>query len=129
MKIQLKDWKINHLNFSEGNININQENDDNLFKLNVDRDFPEDNSRKFSILFNFEIKNEKFELEISSTFNFAVDEVIDEKFKISDFPRVNAPAIAFPYLRAYISNFTLQSGFNPVMLSSINFVKFPQKSE
>ena len=57
-------------------------------------------------------------------FTFGLDEDITEEFKVSDFPKINAPAIAFPYLRAFISNVTLQSGFNPVMLPSINFVEF-----
>jgi len=57
-------------------------------------------------------------------FNFETDEEITEEFKNSHFPKINAPAIAYPYLRAYVSNLTLQSGVTPVMLPTINFVKF-----
>ena len=48
---------------------------------------------------------------------------ITEDFKLSSFPKINAPAIAFPYLRAFVSNLTLQSGLEPVILPSINFVQ------
>ena len=60
---------------------------------------------------------------------FRLDEEITEEFKLSDFPKINAPAIAFPYLRALVSNITLQSGFDPVMLPSINFVKLAEERE
>ncbi|WP_222708016.1 protein-export chaperone SecB [Algibacter pacificus] len=60
---------------------------------------------------------------------FKLDKDISEEFKLSDFPKINAPAIAFPYLRAYISNLTLQSGFEPVMLPSINFVNLAKEKE
>ena len=55
-------------------------------------------------------------------FLFQVDQIVDEEFKQSDFIKVNAPAIAFPYVRSYISNLTLQSGFAPIILPSVNFV-------
>ena len=53
--------------------------------------------------------------------------LVDEKFKQSDFLTINAPAIAFPYVRSYISNLTLQSGFSPIILPSVNFVKLAKK--
>ena len=61
---------------------------------------------------------------IEAFFNFEiVDEKITEDFKLSSFSKINAPAIAFPYLRAFVSNLTLQSGLEPVILPSINFVQ------
>ena len=57
-------------------------------------------------------------------FDFITDEEITEDFKISHFPKINAPAIAYPYLRAFVSNLTLQSGVDPAMLPTINFIKF-----
>lgn len=60
---------------------------------------------------------------------FKIDEDISEEFKLSNFPKINAPAIAFPYLRAFVSNLTLQSGFEPIILPSINFVKLAEENE
>lgn len=37
-----------------------------------------------------------------------------------NFFRVNAPAILFPYVRAYISTLTALSGINPVILPTLN---------
>lgn len=62
-------------------------------------------------------------MNLEAVFVFSMDDEIDEAFKVSNFPKINAPAIAFPYIRAFISNLTLQSGFDPVILPSINFVK------
>ena len=70
------------------------------------------------------VNDKKFNLDIKAMFDFLTDEEISEEFKQSHFPRINAPAIAYPYLRAYVSNLTLQSGVNPAMLPTINFVKF-----
>lgn len=38
----------------------------------------------------------------------------------SQYFTVNAPAIAFPYLRAYISTLTTQSGIPPIILPTLN---------
>ena len=35
----------------------------------------------------------------------------------------NAPAIVFPYLRAFISNLTLQAGYSPLNLPAYNFTQ------
>jgi preprotein translocase subunit SecB len=39
----------------------------------------------------------------------------------------NAPAIAFPYLRSFISTLTLNAGYILAVLLSINFVNFNTK--
>lgn len=74
--------------------------------------------------FKLNINDRSFDLIIEAFFNFEiVDEKMTEDFKLSSFPKINAPAIAFPYLRAFVSNLTLQSGLEPVILPSINFVQ------
>lgn len=125
MKIQLENWKIKNLNFSFKE----EERSENSFDLNTGNFFPEDEEKTFGVGFEIEIKDKKFDLTVEAVFTFQLDEIISEKFKLSDFPKINAPAIAFPYLRAYISNLTLQSGFEPVMLPSINFVNLVKENE
>lgn len=44
-----------------------------------------------------------------------IDDITDSPYFI-----VNAPAIAFPYLRAYISTLTTQSGIPPIILPTLN---------
>ena len=124
MKIQLDNWKIKNLSLSAIDDEIRK---DNAFSLNMGNFFPEEEPKKFGIIFNIEIKDKRFDLYIESVFIFLLDNEISESFKISDFLKINAPAIAFPYLRAYISNLTLQSGFQPIILPSINFVSLAKE--
>jgi preprotein translocase subunit SecB len=44
----------------------------------------------------------------------------------NDFVMVNAPAIAYPYLRAYVSQMTVLSGIPSVYLPVVNFVELAQ---
>lgn len=104
----------------------------NSFDLNTSNSFVDDNDKSentFFINFNITIDDKEFKLVIDSIHQFDTEEPITEEFKKSDFPKVNAPAIAFPYLRAFISTITLQSGLKPVMLPSINFVEVAKKNQ
>jgi preprotein translocase subunit SecB len=120
MNIQLLDWQVEHLNYDVVN---EEKREGNTFDLSTGHSFSEDDEKLFFVGFKIEVKDKKFHLNIESSFRFELDETITEEFKLSDFPKVNAPAIAFPFLRAFISNLTLQSGVNPVVLPSINFTK------
>jgi len=124
MKIKLKDWKVQEMNFS---IIVKDDRKENSFDLKTSQTFSEEESNSFSLIFDVVIKDKDFDLSINMLFIFELDDIVTEEFKISDFPKINAPAIAFPYLRAFISNVTLQSGFEPVMLPSINFVELAKK--
>lgn len=126
MKIRLNDWHIVELNFS---VVKNEKRKENSFDLSLGHFFPEDKKESFGVTFNIEIKDKRFDLVLEAIFMFTVDGEISEEFKLSDFPKINAPAIAFPYLRAYISNLTLQSGFEAIMLPSINFVNLVKEKE
>ena len=121
MKISLKECKVQEMTFS---IVKNDDRKEDSFDLKTSQVFPEEDNRRFDLFFEIDIKDTDFDMFIKMLFIFEIDNDITEEFKVSDFPKINAPAIAFPYLRALISNITLQSGFSPVMLPSINFVEF-----
>ncbi len=123
MKIQLETWKIQTLNFSM----IEEPRDDNSFELKTGQVFPDDDRMTFVVMFGVELKDRLFDMNLDAAFVFKTEVEISEEFKISNFPKINAPAIAFPYIRAFISNLTLQSGFEPVILPSINFVKLAEE--
>jgi preprotein translocase subunit SecB len=127
MRIQLKDWKVSNLNLSLLDENVRR--DENYFDLESGNYFSEDKEDSiFGVRFNLTINDKLFDLVVEAIFHFEVlDEKITEDFKLSSFPKVNAPAIAFPYLRAFISNLTLQSGLEPIILPSINFVQLANK--
>ena len=52
---------------------------------------------------------------------FKTEDDIDINFLENPFLHVNAPAIGYPFLRAYVANLLLISGYDPLMLPSINF--------
>lgn len=128
MKIQLKDWKISNLNLALLDENIKR--DHNSFDLESGNYFSgEKGDNIFGVSFKLRINDKLFDLVVEAVYNFELlDEKVTEEFKLSSFPKVNAPAIAFPYLRAFISNLTLQSGLEPVILPSINFVELANKN-
>lgn len=126
MTIQLNDWKVKDLTFT---IIENSSREENGFTLETANIFFDNNKDEFAVIIKVNISDVIFDLKIESFFTFKLDEEITEDFKLSDFPKINAPAIAFPYLRAYISNLTLQSGVEPVILPSINFVKLAERKK
>jgi preprotein translocase subunit SecB len=67
------------------------------------------------------------EVEYHTVFERNID--IDDSFLSSDFARISAPAIGFPYVRAFISTISMQAGMFPVILPSINFVQFSKEAE
>lgn len=69
---------------------------------------------------NIKEATDKFEISIVCVAIFEFDPKADiEQYKSGLFT-VNAPAIAFPYIRAYISNLTSQSGLFTVTLPTYN---------
>lgn len=129
MNIQLKEWKVKNLSFKINDIQIEKKTKKNSFNLSMGHFFSEENSKEFGIGFRINVKDEEFNILMEMVFLFELDENVDEKFKQSDFLTINAPAIAFPYVRSYISNLTLQSGFSPIILPSVNFVKLAKKNK
>jgi len=72
-------------------------------------------------------KDETMSIKIEFHTVFQCSDKIDESFMESDFVKISAPAIGFPYLRAFVSTITLQSGLPTVILPSINFVQFSKE--
>lgn len=93
---------------------------------------PSDASKNgFVIVFATEMTNieEMFSCKAVYLAEFNTDEQVGEEFLKSPFAMVNAPAIAYPFLRAFLANVLLNSGYKPTMLPSINFVKLMQMKE
>lgn len=68
-------------------------------------------------------KESSFRLGIEAVAYFESKTAIDAAFKQSAFVVQNSPAIAYPYLRAFVSNFTINAGINPIVLPTYNFAK------
>ena len=80
-------------------------------------------------MFTGNFENELFTLNIIFGAVFGTSETIDEDFKESDFVKINSPAIAFPFLRSFISNLTLNAGLSPFILPAYNFAKIKEETD
>ena len=74
-------------------------------------------------MFDGSFENEIFDLKIEFLAIFGTSEKIDADFKKSTFVKSSSPAIAFPYLRSFISTLTLNAGLPPFILPAYNFTK------
>lgn len=127
MNIQLKGWKVLKLEFKA---NEKKSKKDNTFDLGTNSFFLDEEQNVFFVDFSIEIRDKEFSLSLEANFKFQLEGEGDfEAFKKSTFPRVNAPAIAFPYLRAFISVYTQQAGYKSVILPSINFIELDKENE
>lgn len=68
-------------------------------------------------------EDEKFFIELETESTFKYSDTIDVEEYINSLFVLNAPAIVFPYLRAYITNLTAQSGMSPLILPTLNLSK------
>lgn len=81
-------------------------------------------NNEYHIVFHLNFSHrEGVDLDLHYEATFETDKDIDEKFRESPFVFVNSPAIAYPFLRAYVSNLFLSSGYSPLMLPTVNFQK------
>lgn len=64
-------------------------------------------------------ENNAFKADIKTIALFTFQKDIEET-EFNNYLYVNAPAILFPYIRAYITTLTTLSGINPVILPTLN---------
>ena len=78
-------------------------------------------TKKFTLLLDVSIKDEKesFKIDMSTIGLFNFQGNVTEK-ELSNYFLTNAPAIIFPYVRAYISSVTALSGLTTVNLPVMN---------
>jgi preprotein translocase subunit SecB len=130
MRIQFK-----NIQFTEVKYDIFDSDEDitsNLnLSLNIRNIFKDEQKNDFAIEFLVDLHNESksFIFHLKAVAYFSTPDEIDEDFKKSPFIAINAPAIAFPYVRAFISTVTINSGYNPVVLPSLNFVQLAEEKQ
>lgn len=129
MKLKLLDYRVVNLNLEsiEQDSSLTQQH--NELDLQVGQFYPEDKDNILGVGFLVSFKQDSYALRAEMRFFFETDDIITDEFKNSTFPVINAPAIAFPYLRSFLSTITMQSGYPPVMLPSINFVEFAKSAQ
>jgi len=124
-KIRLQHFRIKDLNFKIKefkNSIFNGEVETN-FSINFKIIVPENGSNTYLIVFKVVIDNTFVDIKLISEAIFETNQAIDEEFLNSNFVRINSPAIAFPYLRSFISTLTINAGIPPIVLPAINFTQ------
>lgn len=105
------------------------------FNINLDNVMFKDNPNYFTKVFLIDIvyendeRDEIYDLSVEYHTIFECDKVVTAEFLESDFAKISAPAIGFPYVRAFISNYTIQAGLPPLILPSINFIQFNKETD
>ena len=102
--------------------------DKKFFDLSYGIKYSPDVNDQFAVIFKIKVVHpDEFDLKAEYIVWFKTSEPIDDKFKKSHFPSINAPAIAFPFLRSFISTVTLNAGYAPALIPSVNFTNFKNK--
>jgi preprotein translocase subunit SecB len=84
--------------------------------------FEESHVRDFAVAFKLVVNlGNRACLRLEYLAHFNTEEDIDDVFKGSHFALANAPAVAYPYLRAYVTQFSVLSGFEPHILEVRSF--------
>lgn len=129
MKLKLSYYRVISLSLEAVERDSSLERSYNELDLQVGQFFPGDKDNIFGVGFKISFQQEGYSIKAEMRFFFETDAPITGEFKNSSFPTVNAPAIAFPYLRSFLSVVTMQAGYPPVMLPSINFVEFAKTAK
>jgi preprotein translocase subunit SecB len=100
-------------------VNPSQKNE---LSVDVQQNFNKDNARFVEVVLRIKLKNEENSFRVALTIKggFEADkEMSDELFK--QMYTINAPAILFPYARAFVSTLTGQAGVPQIILPLLNF--------
>lgn len=106
------------------------EDEDFDFRLDFSAHRPdnEDIRDTFAVAFKAIIQYPSESVQCSVIFlaQFKTDEDFEDEYLKSKFALINAPAIGYPFLRAFIANTLVNAGYEAIMLPTINFVKLYQ---
>ncbi|MDC5615323.1 protein-export chaperone SecB [Acinetobacter baumannii] len=100
------------------------------FSFDYQVEYPESIKNKFIIVIKGLIEHKSgYHLDTIFLAEFKVDSDINDEFKSSKFPFVNAPAIAYPFFRAFIANTLVNCGLEVMYLPSVNFEAMYKKKK
>lgn len=98
--------------------NINTE-----IEIGIATNFDNEMNTEYAVAFECTLNNELWYLKTIFIAVFKTSDPIDDAFMESDFVKVNSPAIAFPYLRSFITTLTTNSGVPAFILPAYNFTE------
>lgn len=129
-QIKLIGFKVANFNFKSFPNPEKKDSSNKKFNLDLDnllfQDSPNHFVKVFKVELNFESpdKDEIYDMSVEYHALFECGMNITEDFLNGDFVKISAPAIGFPYVRSFISTFSVQGGIPPIILPSINFIQF-----
>lgn len=127
MQLKLKSNFVKELHIIESEPSQDQRN-----KIQFDYETLKNinDNQEFVVIFDFSLYSDKgYQMNLKHSFTFECDEDLDEDFWNGNFHKVNAPAIAYPYLRAFVSTILLNAGLESVYLPSVNFVEMAKNTQ
>ncbi len=77
---------------------------------------------KLKLGIKIEDENKVLQIEVDAEANYFFDKEISKE-QLANLFYINAPALLFPYIRAYISTLTNLSGIKPITLPTLNLSK------
>jgi len=118
LKISLKETFVQNLSFKRKH--SNEPTLETEVSISPFVNFDEE-GKEYRVMFKGEFENSLFNLNLQFVAVFGTEETIDEEFKTSELVRVNSLAIAFPFVRSFISTFSINAGIPPFILPAYNF--------
>lgn len=109
----------------------NAEIEENSFSFDFNPILDEENENGFIIFFLGEQISHEYAYKCKVIFmaQFLSEKILTKESLTDNFLLINAPAIGYPYFRAFYSNFLLNAGYEPIILPTINFVKLKEEKE
>ena len=94
-----------------------------IFRIEEPRD--EEEKRIFIVEFDAKVSNTPKSLNLTIKYHviFRCEHEITKEYLISPGIQINSPAIGFPFLRSFITTISVNAGYPPIILPSINFVR------
>ena len=120
-KVEKARFRIVEYLFKETSIKLTGEDisDDVEFGIEPNGIFEEDN-KMFILTLNVLVKDKKSSLEVKMTVTGKFKYETNDIQELVPYLGFNAPAIMFPYIRAYITNITALGGMSPIILPTLN---------
>lgn len=121
--IKFLDFKVLNSEFELGSRPGEYNGDEVIVDLGYGVGFDPKHAHFYAVQIDLVLTESKsgFRLMVKAIAQFQTQDPIDETFQQSLFVRQNSPAIAFPYLRAFVSTFTTNVGMPAIVLPTYNF--------
>ena len=120
-KISLKEIFVQNLSFKRKH--SNEPTLETEVSISPYVNFDDEQEQVYMVMFDGKFENSLFDLSLQFVAVFTTEAPIDEEFKTSDLVEVNSLAIAFPFMRSFLSTFTINAGIPPFILPAYNFSK------